>query len=126
MKTLLVSGETARLANLENTLVENEARVTRVRTGSEGMSEIAARSYDLVVADEQLPDMTGLELVRKVVLTHPMVNIAVVSSLSSDDFHEISEGLGILMQLSPDPGHEEAETLVNHLNSILKMTRSGV
>ncbi len=48
---------------------------------------------------ENLGDMTGLEFIRAIVSKRPMVNCAAISSLASEDFHEASEGLGILMQL---------------------------
>jgi hypothetical protein len=50
----------------------------------------------------------------------PMVNCAAVSSLVSEDFHEQSEGLGILMQLPVRPGQEHAEILLGKLKSILE------
>ena len=34
------------------------------------------------------------------------------------DFHEASEGLGILMQLPVDPGKKEADQLLDHLKRI--------
>jgi two-component SAPR family response regulator len=122
MKVLLVSSERANFSNLENALTENEAVVTRVRSGQDVILEIADRPYDLVIADEHLSDMTGLELARKAVLINPMVNFSVVSRLSQEDFHEASEGLGILMQLSVDPGSEEADILLKNLKSILQIT----
>ena len=126
MKTLLVSSESGRLSNLENAFVENGAVMTRARSGSDVISEIADQSYDLIIADEHLQDMTGLELARKVVLINPMINMAVVSSLSQEEFHEAGEGLGILMQLSPEPESEEVGTLLKNLNSILIMTGNAV
>ena len=122
MNVLLVHSESAHFPNLESAFLENEAVVARARSGQDVMLQIADRSYDLLIADEHLSDMTGLELARKVVLINPMVNIAVVSRLSQEDFHEASEGLGILMQLSPDPGDEEIGILLKNLDSILQIT----
>ncbi|MFO7629285.1 MAG: response regulator [Prochlorococcaceae cyanobacterium] len=122
MKVLLVSSESAHFSNLESAILDNEAVVARARSGQDVILEIADRSYDLVIADEHLPDMTGLELARKVVLINPMVNIAVASSLSQEDFHEASEGLGILMQLSPDLRDEEIGILLRNLKGILQIT----
>jgi two-component SAPR family response regulator len=84
------------------------------------MSMIAEQGFDLVITDENLGDMTGLEFVRKVVSKKPMANCAVISSLTPEDFHEKSEGLGILMQLPVRPGRKHAEILIAKLKSILK------
>ena len=65
--------------------------------------------------------MTGLEFIKTVIVQKPMVNCAAVSSLLPDDFHEASEGLGILMQLPVRPGHEYAKYLLEHLKNILDL-----
>ena len=83
---------------------------------------ISNTKVDLVVADELLENMTGLELIKKLVMGNPMLNCAVVSSLSPEDFHEKSEGLGILMQLPIKPKEKDAEALLKHLNTILNLT----
>ena len=80
---------------------------------------IAEGNFDLVVADENLGDMTGLELIRAIVAKRPMVNSAAISSLTTEDFHEAGEGLGILMQLPVNPGQEHAAMLLGQLKSIL-------
>ena len=54
-----------------------------------------------------------------------MINCAVVSTLSSADFHEASEGLGILMQLPAEPGKKEADQLLEHLKKIQSYTKSA-
>ena len=63
--------------------------------------------------------MTGLEFIKTVIAIKPMINCAAVSSFLPDDFHEVSEGLGILMQLPVNPGHKYAGKLLERLNKIL-------
>jgi len=103
-------------------LEENDAQIKWAESGSYALSMIAERNFDIVVTDENLGDMTGLELIKTVIAQKPMVNCAVVSSLLSEDFHEASEGLGILMQLPVNPGHEYAEELLEHLKKILNLS----
>lgn len=121
IQALLVSSDKNRLSNLEAVLSENKVATIRAASGVEALSIMAEQYYDLVAADEQLPDMSGMELAEKVLLKHPMNNFAVVSALSREDFHEASEGMGILMQLSPDTDREEAGMLLDHLKSILRL-----
>lgn len=80
---------------------------------------ISKDRFDLVVADEWLSDMTGLELIKILVGTDPTIHCAVVSSLPAKAFHEASEGLGIIMQIPPRPGKIHMENLLQHLNRIL-------
>ena len=107
------------MSDLETGLAGSDVQITRVDSGSNGMSMVSENMFDLVVTDENLGDMTGLEFIRKIVAKNPMVNCAAVSSLAPGDFHEASEGLGILMQLPARPGKEHAEILLDHLKKIL-------
>jgi DNA-binding response OmpR family regulator len=118
-KTLIVGRQSASLSALRAGLLKHDVEVAWAESSSQGMSMIAERAYDLVVTDEDLGDMTGLEFVRWVISKMPMVNCAAVSSLTSEDFHEKSEGLGILMQLPVKAGQEHAETLLGKLKSVL-------
>ena len=119
LNILLASPDKTSMAALKAGLEQDEVQTTRVETGGEALSMIAERDFDLVVTDENLGDMTGLEFVKTVITQKPMVNCAVVSALLPDDFHEASEGLGILMQLPARPGSEYAIELLEHLRSIL-------
>ena len=101
---LLVCRHKSALSPFHAALAAHGINITWADSGAMGISMMASSSFDLVAADEHLDDMTGLEFVRKAVSQNPMVNCAAVSSLGSDEFHEASEGLGILMQLPIKPG----------------------
>lgn len=87
-------------------------------SGENALAKIPGKTVDLVVADEDLCDMTGLELVRRILKINFMINSAVVSGLSPDEFHEASEGLGIMSHLPRQPGKEDAELLIKTLKHI--------
>lgn len=122
---LLVGQERGRLSILEAAFLKYGMAISHAESGQAATVKTAGQFFDLIVADEHLPDMTGLELSRKLILQNPMNNISVVSGLSHEDFHEASEGLGILMQLPPQPGSDTAGILIERLNNILKITRHG-
>lgn len=119
---LLASNKQESFSELAEFLENNNIQIIRVESGEKAISMIKDQAFDLVITDEELSDMKGLEFARNLVLTNPMINCAAISSLSSEDFHEASEGLGILMQLPPNPDKKHAEALLKHLNSILNMT----
>ncbi|MHC1700420.1 MAG: hypothetical protein AB9900_05485 [Humidesulfovibrio sp.] len=56
-----------------------------------------------VVLDEGLRGGPPLELAKKLIQVNAMVNIVVVSPLPPEDFHEASEGLGLLAQVPVNP-----------------------
>ena len=74
---------------------------------------------DLMVIDEEVDKVSNLDVARQIVISNPMINITLVSVLSPKDFHEASEGLGIVAQLPRQPRKEEAVKLLETLQSIL-------
>ena len=90
-------------------------------SGKKALSLVEKKTFDMVVADESLVDMTGLEFARKLVMANPMIHCAVISRLSPDDYHKVSEGLGLLMQLPPEPDKEKSKQLVSHLKKIMNL-----
>ena len=121
LNILLASRDKTSMAALKAGLEENDVQTTWVETGGYALSMIAERDFDLVITDENLGDMTGLEFIKTVITQKPMVNCAAVSTLLPDDFHEASEGLGILLQLPVRPGPEYAKELLGHLKKILDL-----
>lgn len=91
-------------------------------SGERALDMIANTPVDVVVADEDLGDMKGLKLAYKVISVNPMINCAVASDLSHEDFHEASEGLGLLAQLPLQPGAEQADELVQQLRNITNLS----
>jgi CheY-like chemotaxis protein len=122
---LLVSRDKASLSVLKAGLEAYDGQTAWAESGSDALSMVAEKAIDLVVTDEFLADMTGLDLVKMVISKRPMVNCAVVSSLLPADFHEASEGLGILMQLPVGPGQEHARQLHQQLKNILTTAKSN-
>ncbi|MGD9044205.1 MAG: response regulator [Desulfobacterales bacterium] len=122
---LLASRDKASMCAFKTGLEDNQVQTAWAKSGSHAIARLTEGNFDLVVTDENLEDMTGLELIEKVISKRPMVNCAAVSSLLPDDFHEASEGLGILMQLPVSPGSEQAEKLLRQLKNILNLTEQA-
>ena len=92
------------------------------KSGGEALEAIRKTAPDLVIAGEILDDTTGLGFLRKLVAVNPLINCTLVSGLSSEDFHEATEGLGVLMQLPPTPGKEDAKRLLEHVGKIISLS----
>jgi CheY-like chemotaxis protein len=90
-------------------------------TGQEVLQQAGDIMPTLTLIDEILPDMSGLEAIRKLMTTNALLNTALVSPLSPEDFHEFSEGLGILVHLPESPGVKEAEEIISSLKSIFAL-----
>ena len=87
-------------------------------SGEKALGMLSDTPVDLVITDERLKDMSGLELAEKILSVNPMINCAAISQLSPENFHEASEGLGILAQLPIRPGGREADALVRRLKDL--------
>jgi len=123
LKLLLVSPDKDSLSRLASALAKHhDVDLSWAESGSKALDMISESAVDLVVTDESLGDMTGLEFAGKLLSVNPMVNCASVSSLSSENFHEASEGLGLLTQLPIRAGEEQAEDLLKRLKQIKDLT----
>lgn len=123
LRLLLVSSNKESLSGLASALSKhNDVDLSWAESGDKALHMVSERAVDLVVTDESLGDMTGLEFAGRLLTVNPMVNCASVGSLSSEDFHEASEGLGMLMQLPVGPGEKQAEDLLQRLKQIRDLT----
>jgi len=118
MQIVLAGRNLTSSAVFKTALEENNAQVTCLDSGRQTLDAVSEKKFDLLVTDETLEDMSGLELIESVIMSQPMLNCAAVSSLSREDFHDASEGLGVLMTLPSTPGREEADALMKHLHKI--------
>jgi DNA-binding NarL/FixJ family response regulator len=95
-----------------------EIELVSAATGTEGFLLLRGKQVNLVILDEQLGDMSGIAFVKQLVKINPLVNSAIVSALTAEEFHEATEGLGVLMQLPIEPQDEDAVTLLTILEKI--------
>jgi len=100
----------------------DDVELTWTESGKKALDMLSETSVDLVVADKELGDMTGLEFANKLLRVNPMINCAVLSPLPSDEFHEASEGLGVFAQLPLRPAKEDAEKLLKRLKNLKDLT----
>lgn len=100
----------------------DDVEISWARGCEQVFSKIENNRFDLLIVDEMLSDIKGLECIEKTVFNNPFLNTAAISSLSSKDFHEKSEGLGVLMQISVNPGSGDGEKMIDYLKKILKLT----
>ena len=119
---LFVTPDRSNFADLSSEIMKQGVTINWVATGRQAQETISETTVDLVLTDERLDDMSGLELIKQLVADNPMINCAVISSLSKEAYHEASEGLGILMQLPPSPDRTDGERLMAHLNQILGLS----
>jgi len=94
-------------------------QLRQVVSGAETLEAVRSSAPHLVVIDTTLPDAAPLELVNQLLMVNAMVNTAVVSPLAEEEFHEASEGLGVLGRLSEAPTKDDAADLLKKLRMVL-------
>lgn len=92
--------------------------VTQVNSGKEVVEMLGVNNVDVVVCAETLVDGTGISFAEELMKKNPLINCAIASSLEPKEFHEQTEGLGIFMQLPILPRKEDAEKMIQILDSI--------
>ncbi len=117
--TLLVARDKNTFSDIEVVFAENFILTEWIDSGKGALSLLQEKSYDLVIAEGNLPDIAGKKFIERVVMEKPIINCVVASSLSKKEFHQAYEGLGVLMQFSVMPSMKEAEKLIDHLENIM-------
>ena len=119
LKLLLVSPDRESLSDFASALEgHDDVEFRWAESGERALAIASDNAIDLVVTDEGLGDITGLELARRLISVNPMINCASVSSLPIEEFHKVSEGLGLMAQLPIQPGKKNAEKLLQDLRDI--------
>lgn len=94
---------------------EGGAEILWAHDSETAFSKVAADPPDLVIVDETIGETSGLDWIRRLMEVNAFIHTAAVSGLSHEEFHETSEGLGIMDQLPPRPGKTDAQRIVNTL-----------
>jgi DNA-binding NarL/FixJ family response regulator len=125
-RILVVTSDPQRLAPFADSLkASQEIHVAWADSGAAALADVKKHPPIGVIVDENLPDMPGLELVRRLLPINAMINTAVISNLSDAAFHETSEGLGILARLPPVPTESQARKLLTQLKRLHVAAASG-
>jgi chemotaxis response regulator CheB len=78
-------------------------------------SMLETKTPDVIILDQPAGGSPNFELVRGILVKNACINLVMVSTLAPEEFHEASEGLGILTSLPPRAGMAEAESLLDLL-----------
>lgn len=121
---IIATGEKDRFSTLASSL-KNQIRsnIHWAESGSAALTAAKNLSPLMVIIDEALPDMSGLDFARKLLKVNALIYTALVSGLSQEDFHEASEGLGVLVQLPFSPEKKNAEDIVSGLRNVFALPR---
>jgi DNA-binding response OmpR family regulator len=95
---ILIVDDEEDLVNTLQRLLQHEfpgSRVDAAFSGEEGLSWLAARSYDLLIADVRMPGFDGLELIKGVRYLDTRVPIVLMTGYGSMSVREEADQLGV-------------------------------
>lgn len=92
-RILTVDDDPDVLVAVRRVLEEDGHDVTPASSGQEGLDQLAASSYDLVVLDVVMPEMSGVEVCRRIRSNPSLVKVPILFLTARGRPNEIAEGL---------------------------------
>jgi len=118
-RILIVSPHRSRLAEFAQSMAEQQdIQLAWAEDGKAAIADVMKHSPLAVIIDDNLLDMPGLDLVRRLLPINALIHMAVISDLSPEAFHEAGEGLGIMAQLPLAPAKPDALEILSRLKRL--------
>lgn len=121
-QAVFVSRDKDQFKGLEQMLGQHSIEIQWCESGNALLSLIGdtpkGQWIDLVIMEQDLPDMNAKALVETVTTQSPMTNCVIAGTMDKKQFHDVYEGYGVLMQLPVKPGQDDAGNLADHLKKI--------
>ncbi len=77
---LIVDDEPQMLIALQETLKRQAFRITAAASGTEALVRLGENAYDLVITDMRMPNVSGLDLLRRVKSTTPQTPVVLLTA----------------------------------------------
>ena len=90
---LLVEDSPAQALKTKVTLENNGCQVHWAKTGLDGLTMALQNTFDLIVLDIELPDITGFEVCKKLKANPELANVPVIMLTSLDQAENALDGL---------------------------------
>jgi len=120
---LVVDDEQIVLKSCERVLKPEGYEVDTASSGNEALGLLEKNKYDLIVTDIKMPEMDGLEFMRRVRVKNPDINIVVITGHPSQESIKEALSLRIIDYLPKpfSPAH-----LVEVTNNAVELKKKGV
>ena len=81
-RILIVDDEEIVIRSCKRILDGDEFQVESVQDGREALRKVEENAYDVMILDIMMPNIDGLEVLRRVKETHPDVDVIMLTGLS--------------------------------------------
>ena len=93
--TVLIVEDTSEITRLLHMALRRQFRVITAENGKEGIERLERFSPDLIISDQNMPEMTGLELLRRVRIDPRFSNRPFVLLTAHNDIEQEARALGV-------------------------------
>lgn len=91
----MIDDERSALTLLDRVLTGAGHEVSLVDRGEAALQKLAKERFDLVIADKNLPDLDGLEVVRMARGQHPQLQCIIITGFPTPETKETAKALGV-------------------------------
>ena len=124
LKFLMVCNEKSLSGIYDHLKNYSDIEVSWSHSASDALELIKDVPFDLVIIDKQIDDIDGIDFCKKIVSVNPMVNCSIAGSLPKKEFHEKTEGLGVMGQLKDETAKDDLEKIIKTLKKIIDQTKN--
>jgi len=122
LRILLVADQVEAFEELARSLHhEAGVEILWAHDSEKALNKAASDAPDLVIVDEVIGEVQGLDWVQRLIRVNAFIQTAAVSRLPHEVFHETSEGLGIMAQLPPRPAKTDALRILEMIGKSPKL-----
>ena len=118
-KILVVTDGPARFAAFEDAMRGAGWEVCEKRSVEEALSCAGEERPGLAVIDTAVGGVPSYEIARRIIERSVFTNLVLVSDLDEKEFHEQSEGLGVLTAIPENPGKDHALKVMGMVEQIM-------
>ncbi|UCG29248.1 MAG: sigma-54-dependent Fis family transcriptional regulator [candidate division WOR-3 bacterium] len=83
MNVLIVEDEKNQRTLLRRTLERHDYSVQEAENGNDAVAKFERGEFDIVLLDQRLPDMTGIEVLTKIHKENPMIPVIIVTAFAN-------------------------------------------
>lgn len=110
---LLVSPRIGDLSDFTPTLsAQPDITLHQVNSSEDALQMAREQNPHLVIIDQEIQDKNSLDLVMELLVVNAMINTVMITSMDAAEWHEKSEGLGMMPPISDPPTEKDALALL--------------
>jgi CheY-like chemotaxis protein/signal transduction histidine kinase len=125
-RLLIIEDNAAQRTSIVELIGGEDVEITAVASGEEGLAELAAHSFDCIVVDLGLPDMSGFDLIEKIRSELGLEELPIVVYTARDLTAEESAKLGRLAEAVIVKDLESVDRLLDETALFLHRVESNL